>query len=160
MNLDMTIQGGGIGGSSGLLDWGSDIARMWGLGMVNGANMANLYRDLQRRSALEPSAIEAGIMQNQLAQQQTQNAYTQAYDLGRADNVEHSQYGGYLNHNIQGYNTPLSQTPTQQQRAVAVAPRGAMQTVIANGLFGAGHSNATPQLDTGNSIYTSYGNGG
>lgn len=28
MNLDMSINGGGIGGSSGLLDWGSDIARM------------------------------------------------------------------------------------------------------------------------------------
>ena len=30
MNLDMSIQGGSIGGSSGFLDWGSDIARILG----------------------------------------------------------------------------------------------------------------------------------
>lgn len=36
MSLDMTFNGS-LGGSSGLLDWGSDIARMWGIGMQNGA---------------------------------------------------------------------------------------------------------------------------
>ena len=55
MSLDMTFNGS-IGGTTGLLDWGSDIARMWGIGIgiQNGLGMAHAMRDMQARSLIEP----------------------------------------------------------------------------------------------------------
>ena len=72
MSLDMTFNGS-IGGTTGFLDWGSDIARMWGIGMQNGLGMAHAMRDMQARSLIEPGMLEAKYMQNQLAKEAIQN---------------------------------------------------------------------------------------
>lgn len=151
MNLDMSIQGGSIGGSSGLLDWGSDIARMWGLGMQQGLGMAHAFRDLEYRSALEPSAIAAGYNNNMLAAQNAQNDYTKAYSLGRAlDYAVQPGTGGVNDPNqYRMYSTPVNTNQQLMQRAATVAPRSSTNTVISNGVNNAGHTNASPMYQSG-----------
>lgn len=146
MNLDMSIQGGGLGGSSGLLDWGSDIARMWGLGMQQGLGMAHSFRDMTYRSALEPSAIAAGYNNNMLAAQQAQNNYSQAFARGQAlDTAMQPGTGGvYAPNQYRAYNAPVNTGQQQMQRAVSVAPHNGANTVITNGMNKSGYTNATP----------------
>lgn len=144
-NYDMIIPGGGLGGSHGFLDWGSDIARMWGLGMQNGLNMANAMRDAQMRAALDPSYIAATWGQNMVAQQQAQNQYTNAYDQGQADNIRHSTAAGFFDPrgvlNGQGV---VNTSPQAMQAQYSVAPYNSSKTAIPNGLNQSGHTNATP----------------
>lgn len=145
MNLDMSINGGGIGGSSGLLDWGSDIARMWGIGMQTGANLANMMRDLKYRSVIEPGEIEAKYMQNENAKMGIQNQYTKEYIRQEANNARLETMGGvYDASKQQSYQGIVETNPQNFQRAMATAPRNSTGTTIPNGMNNAGYTNAQP----------------
>lgn len=171
MSLDMTFNGN-IGGSSGLLDWGGDIGRMWGLGMQNGIAMANALRDLKMRSELEPSYIEGAWMNNQLAKQNAQNQFTKAYDTARADSVEHGYTGGVIDpRGIQSYGGVVNTNPQTFQRSMSVAPRNTTNTVVGNGVGYSGHTNTagsggmntgSPSMNTAlqQGQYSQYGQGG
>lgn len=171
MNLDMAVNGGSIGGSSGFLDWGSSIARMWGLGMQNGINMAHALRDLEYRGQIEPSQMAAAYNQNRNAAMAYQNAYTQ--NLNQA---EHDAYmrGGttamddlakQFGHKMWGL--PVrNQDVTQPNTA---APRNTTNTVVPNGVSNSGTTNtsnmgASNQLGTNASVSLNntnqYGQGG
>lgn len=148
----MDLANGGIGGPNGLLGWGGDIARMWGLGMQNGLNMANALRDAQMRAALDPSYIAAVWGQNMAAQQQAQNSYTRAYDQGRLDNILHSTAGSVYNPaNALSGQAPIETNPwqmppqnTQQStQQTNPAPRNTSNTVTPNGLNSSGYTNST-----------------
>lgn len=171
MNLDMQVQGGSIGGSSGLLDWGSDIGRSWGVGIQNGINMANAFRDLQYRSMIEPGEIGAKYMQNDLAKQQIQNQYTREYDQARLDNYRHNAMAGVLDYN--GYRNGMGGVATQPhqiQQVNSTAPRSTTNTVIPNGVGGGGYTNTSVSRDwrvspsvgaaLNQGATNSYGNGG
>lgn len=148
MNLDMQIQGGQIGGSSGFLDWGSDIGRMWGIGMQNGLNMSNAFRDHYYRSMIEPGEIEAKYMQNELAKQRIQNQSTREYDQLMLDNYRHSAPGGVLDYNgaRNGVGGVATQ-PHQIQQVNSIAPRSTTNTVVPNGVSGGGYTNSSVGYD-------------
>lgn len=148
----MDLANGGIGGPSGLLGWGGDIARMWGLGMQNGLNMANALRDAQMRATLDPSYTAAVWGQNKVAQQQAQNSYTRAYDQGRLDNITHSTAGGMFNPaNAWTGQAPIDTNPwqipsqpmQQNMQQTNPAPRNTSNTVTPNGLNSSGYTNST-----------------
>lgn len=149
-NYDMIVTGGGLGGSHGFLDWGSDIARMWGLGMQNGLNMANAMRDAQMRAALDPSYIAATWGQNMVAQQQAQNQYTNAYDQGQADNIRHATATGFYDpRGVLSGQGVVNTNPQAMQMQYSVAPYNSAKTAIPNGLNGSSHTNATPSSNGG-----------
>lgn len=148
MGLDMTFNGR-IGGSTGLLDWGSDIARMWGLGMQNGLNLANAMRDQQRRSALEPGEIEARFMQNEAAKEQLQNIYANQFAQNEALNLQQSRLSGLYDPTGQNrYQTPVNTNANQVNQHIANAPRNTTATVVGNGIGGSGHTNSSPRPTT------------
>lgn len=140
MSLDMTFNGS-LGGSSGLLDWGSDIARMWGIGMQNGAQFAHMMRDLNMRSQLEPSYIDAARRNNEL----------NAFNAGMNQMKAYDQAVGYVNARgplkendivIDGIWNPHNQPSSNNfQNQRSVAPRSTTNTVIGNGVNNSGHTN-------------------
>lgn len=145
-SLDMTVANGGIGGSSGFLDWGSDIARMWGLGIHNGLNLANAMRDMALRSQLEPGYTEAAWMQNQIAKEQAQNQFTEAYDQNRADMIRHQMAAGVFDPSGQLNGQGVVNTnPQAMQRQISVAPNNMANTAVPNGINNGGYTNALPK---------------
>lgn len=171
MSLDMTFNGS-LGNSSGLLGWGSDIGRMWGIGMNNGIQMAHALRDLELRSKLEPSYIEGAYMNNQHAKLKTAMDYAKDHEYAAALNKAIVQKGGTFDPNKSiSYGTPVNTTPQQFQRQNTVAPRNTTNTVVGNGVGGSGHTNTagswgmntgSPSMNTTlqQGYYSQYGQGG
>lgn len=172
MSLDMTFNGS-IGGSAGLLDWGSDIARMWGIGMQNGAQLATMLRDLNMRSQLEPSYIDAARRQNELQGFNAGVNQVKAFD----DATAYINSRGPIKENditVQGiwhpYNQPAGSYADGVQRQNAVAPRSTQNTVVGNGISNSGHTNTAGGMSGGASPsmtaslqqgqYNQYGQGG
>lgn len=165
MSLDMTFNGS-IGGTTGLLDWGSDIARMWGLGMQNGLGMANAMRDMRARSVIEPGMVEAKYLQNELAKEQIQNNYNRVFANNKAWNADFAEadgvYDPYMNKNLAPVNTnPQQMQQMYQQQQQSVAPRNTTNTVVGNGMNGSGYTNAIPKpVSVTMGVSSQYGNNG
>lgn len=86
MAYDMTGQWG-FGGSSGLLDWGSDIARMWGMGMATGMKTSEAMDAYRANQVMNPLRLERELMDDQLKREQMQAAYTPTYKANRMDYI-------------------------------------------------------------------------
>ena len=84
MSFDMTGNWG-FGGSSGLLDWGSDIARMWGMGMATGMKTSEAMDAYRANQVMNPLRLERELMDDQLKREQMQAAYTPTYKAYRLD---------------------------------------------------------------------------
>ena len=165
MSLDMTFNGS-IGGTTGLLDWGSDIARMWGIGMQNGLGMAHAMRDMQARSLIEPGMLEAKYMQNQLAKEAIQNQQNGVFTENRAFNALEGLGRGVYDPNQNRSLAPINSDPQQmqqmyQQQQQSVAPRNTTNTVVGNGMNGSGYTNAIPKpVSVTMGVPSQYGNNG
>lgn len=153
MNLDMSINGGSIGGTSGFLDWGSSIGRMWGLGMQNGINLAHALRDLEYRGAIEPSQMAAAYNQNRNAAMAYQNAYTRNYNQAEIDAYMRGDAQGLNEFRKQYYDgggmwgIPVSNQDVSQPNTAA--PRNVTNTVVPNGMNNAGTTNTSNAGMTG-----------
>lgn len=86
MTYDMTGEWG-FGGSSGVLDWGSDIARMWGLGMATGMKTSQAMDDYRHSQLMNPRRLERELMDDQIRREQMQAAYTPMYKQNRMDYI-------------------------------------------------------------------------
>ena len=86
MSFDMTGNWG-FGGSSGLLDWGSDIARMWGMGMATGMKTSEAMDAYRANQILNPLRLERELMEDKLKREQMQAAYTPVYKANRMDYI-------------------------------------------------------------------------
>lgn len=164
MSLDMTFNGS-IGGTTGFLDWGSDIARMWGIGMQNGLGMANAMRDMQARSLIEPGMLEAKYMQNQLAKEAIQNQHNGVFTENRAFNAMEGLGRGVYDPNQNRSMAPINNNPQQMQQMYqqqqSVAPRNTTNTVVGNGMSGTGFTNAVPKpVSVSMGVNSQYGNNG
>ena len=164
MSLDMTFNGS-IGVTTGLLDWGSDIARMWGIGMQNGLGMAHAMRDMQARSLIEPGMLEAKYMQNQLAKEAIQNQHNGVFTENRAFNAMEAVDRGVYDPNQNRYMAPINNNPQQMQQLYqqqqSVAPRNTTNTVVGNGMNGSGYTNAIPKpVSVTMGVPSQYGNNG
>lgn len=164
MSLDMTFNGS-IGGTTGLLDWGSDIARMWGLGMQNGLGMADAMRDMRTRSVIEPGMVEAKYLQNELAKEQIQNNYNRVFANNKAWNADFAEgdgvYDPYMNKNLAPVNTNPQQIAQAQQAQQSAAPRSTTNTVVGNGMNNTGYTNTIPQpVSVSIGPASQYGNNG
>ena len=96
MSFDMTGNWG-FGGSSGLLDWGSDIARMWGMGMATGMKTSEAMDAYRANQILNPLRLERELMEDKLKREQLQAAYTPVYKANRMDYITAVQQNPELN---------------------------------------------------------------
>lgn len=87
MSYDMTGNWG-FGGSSGLLDWGSDIARMWGIGMSTGMKTSQAMDDYRAQQLLNPLRLERELMDDRVKRERMQAAYTPLYYHNREEYMD------------------------------------------------------------------------
>lgn len=86
MAFDMTGNWG-FGGSSGLLDWGSDIARMWGMGMATGMKTSEAMDAYRANQIMNPLRLERELMEDKVKREQLQADYTPLYKANRMDYI-------------------------------------------------------------------------
>lgn len=137
----------GFGGSSGLLDWGSDIARQWGLGLSTGLEASAALDDYRYRQMSNPLRLERELMEDQLKREQLQNTYTDAYYKNQAayqdavlrnpeytDPYAEMHYGNHDPIRQQIYNQQQQQQPIihRQQTAVTNGNNGSSRTNQSN----------------------------
>lgn len=96
MAFDMTGNWG-FGGSTGLLDWGSDIARMWGMGMATGMKTSEAMDAYRANQLMNPRRLERELMDDQLKREEMQAAYTPLYKANRMDYITAVQQNPLLN---------------------------------------------------------------